>query len=240
MHPGTYAARRHPLRLMTVCCPPSSAAMQPSWWRAERYGVTVAMVNNRVVENRLEDIAGKSPQYPRELRSAHRRPPHGHQPGLTCFAASCGRKQAKHVRRSAPIFTSIILDAQEKSAKRKRADCFAASCPSQAGRSKSRAPRPERNRQSMSGAALRFLQASSWMRRKNRPSAREQASLPRPAPSQAGRSKKQGTATRRNIPNPTAHQPPPPCQKDGGGFLYGRLLDCAPMHKTCKNRTCFV
>ena len=37
-------------------------------------------------------------------------------------------KQAKHVRRSAPIFTSIILDAQEKSAKRKRADFFAASC----------------------------------------------------------------------------------------------------------------
>ena len=37
-------------------------------------------------------------------------------------------KQAKHVRRSAPIFTSIILDAQEKSAKRKRAGFFAASC----------------------------------------------------------------------------------------------------------------
>ena len=26
----------------------------------ERYGVTVAMVNNRVVANRLEDIAGKT------------------------------------------------------------------------------------------------------------------------------------------------------------------------------------
>ena len=45
-------------------------------------------------------------------------------------------KQAKHVRRSAPIFTSIILDAQEKSAKRKRAGFFAASCLSQPGRSK--------------------------------------------------------------------------------------------------------
>lgn len=31
---------------------------------AERYGVTVAMVNNRVVENRLEDIAGKSRNIP--------------------------------------------------------------------------------------------------------------------------------------------------------------------------------
>ena len=60
-------------------------------------------------------------------------------------------KQAKHVRRSAPIFTSIILDAQEK------------------------------------GAALRFLQASSWMRRKNRPSAREQTSLPRPVAAKARR-----------------------------------------------------
>ena len=39
----------------------------------------------------------------------------------------------------------------------------------------------------MSGAALRFLQASSWMRRKNRPSAREQASLPRPVAAKARR-----------------------------------------------------
>ena len=31
---------------------------------AERYGVTVAMVNGRVVENRLEDIAGKSRNIP--------------------------------------------------------------------------------------------------------------------------------------------------------------------------------
>ena len=39
----------------------------------------------------------------------------------------------------------------------------------------------------MSGAALRFLQASSWMRRKNRPSAREQTSLPRPVAAKARR-----------------------------------------------------
>ena len=33
----------------------------------ERYGVTVAMVNNRVVANRLEDIAGKTRKHPRGL-----------------------------------------------------------------------------------------------------------------------------------------------------------------------------
>ena len=33
----------------------------------ERYGVTVAMVNNRVVANRLEDIAGKTRNIPEGL-----------------------------------------------------------------------------------------------------------------------------------------------------------------------------
>ena len=134
----------------------------------------------------------------------------------------------------------------------------------------------------MSGAALRFLQASSWMRRKNRQSAREQASLPRPVaakarrclrqkqpswsrgrglnfqahcmraensghrnpdetgraascPLQAGRSKSGAPRPGRNIPNPTAHQPPPPCQKDGGGFCMDSFLtahQCIKLAKT--------
>ena len=41
----------------------------------ERYGVTVAMVNNRVVANRLEDIAGKTRNIPEgcELLTVARR-----------------------------------------------------------------------------------------------------------------------------------------------------------------------
>jgi PFK_mixed: phosphofructokinase len=41
----------------------------------ERYGVTVAMVNNRVVANRLEDIAGKARNIPEgcELLTVARR-----------------------------------------------------------------------------------------------------------------------------------------------------------------------
>ena len=41
----------------------------------ERYGVTVAMVNNRVIANRLEDIAGKTRNVPEgcELLTVARR-----------------------------------------------------------------------------------------------------------------------------------------------------------------------
>ena len=133
---------------------------------AERYGVTVAMVNNRVVETAWRILPARAAISPRAAICS---------PSPAAWASAWAdmlcrvlrTKQAKHVRRSAPIFTSIILDAQEKSAKRKRAGFFAASCPLQAGRSKSGAPQPGRN-----------------------------------------------------IPNPTAHQPPPPCQKDGGVFVW--------------------
>ena len=33
----------------------------------------------------------QEPQHPRELRPPHRRPPDGHQPGLSCRGAACGR-----------------------------------------------------------------------------------------------------------------------------------------------------
>ena len=49
---------------MTVCWPPSLAVTPPSWWQIEQYGVTVAMLNGHVTENRLADIAGKTRNVP--------------------------------------------------------------------------------------------------------------------------------------------------------------------------------
>ena len=45
---------------------------------AERYGVTVAMVNGRVVENRLEDVAGKSRNIPESCDLLTVAPPDGY------------------------------------------------------------------------------------------------------------------------------------------------------------------
>ena len=62
----------------TAFCPPSSGSHAAKLVEAERYGVTVAMVNGRVVENRLEDVAGKSRNIPESCDLLTVAPPDGY------------------------------------------------------------------------------------------------------------------------------------------------------------------
>src|SRR5699024_6367727 len=109
------------------------------------------------------------------------------------------QKQPRRLRRRAPVFTSALLGAPKKPAKRKRAKPPTASSgrnreaaqaaqsrrclrQKQPRRSRGRRPNLQAGRaprrkfgQRQPGAALRFLQAPSWARRKNRLSARGQS-----------------------------------------------------------------
>ena len=64
MHPGSYAARRSPSAYDRVLAT-QFGSYAAQLVEVERYGVTVAMVNRRVTENRLADIAGKTAMCPK-------------------------------------------------------------------------------------------------------------------------------------------------------------------------------